>query len=168
MSLTGQTPSNLEELEAACHRHGLPLTVQRRVILEALAAHTDHPTADEILEDVRRRLPEVSRTTVYRVLDTLVRLGLAVKICHPGASVRFDPKTERHHHLICVQCERVEDLHVPALSALPLPNTRAASFEISDYSIHFRGRCGDCSGRRGTHERYGGRRARARVRKGRH
>ena len=162
---TGQLPRNLDDLEAACHLHGLPLTVQRRVILEALAARTDHPTADDILEDVRRRLPEVSRTTVYRVLDTLVRLGLAVRICHPGASARFDPRTERHHHLVCVQCEKVVDLHVPALSALPLPNTRSVSFAISDYSIHFRGLCGDCRGRRGERKRQGGRRSLARVRK---
>ena len=148
MSRTGAKAANLDRLEAACRRQGLPLTVQRRVILEALAQRVDHPTADQILEDVRRRLPEISRTTVYRVLDALVRLGMAVKICHPGASARFDPITERHHHLVCTQCERVVDIDSPALRKLPLPDTRGLAFEISDYSVHFRGLCGACSGRR--------------------
>jgi Fur family peroxide stress response transcriptional regulator len=139
----------LAALEVACRRHGLPLTVQRRVILEALAARDDHPTADEILEQVRRRLPEVSRTTVYRVLDTLVRLRLAAKICSPGAGVRFDPKTDRHHHLVCVRCERVIDVEVPALNALPLPQARTRAFTIHDYSIHFRGLCAGCEKRQG-------------------
>lgn len=137
-----------EALEAACRAHGLPVTVQRRVILETLAAHDDHPTADAVFEEVRRRLPEVSRTTVYRVLDTLVRLGLAVKICSPGSGVRFDPRTSRHHHLVCSRCERVIDLDAPALDALALPRT--AAFEISDYSVHFRGTCATCRAREST------------------
>lgn len=136
--------TKLAALEAACRHQGLPLTVQRRVILEALAGRDDHPTADEILEQVRHKLPEVSRTTVYRVLDTLVNLGLAVKICSPGAAVRFDCKTDRHHHLVCVQCEKVLDFEAPKLNRLPLPRPAAYAFHVHDYSIHFRGLCADC------------------------
>jgi Fur family peroxide stress response transcriptional regulator len=110
--------------------------VQRRTILEVLAERTDHPTADQVYAAVRRRMPDVSRTTVYRVLDTLVRLGLAVKTAHPGASVRFDPRTERHHHLVCTECERVIDLHAPELDALRLPDTRRLGFAVDDFSLH--------------------------------
>lgn len=137
-------PSALDALAAVCRAHGLPLTVQRRTVLEALLARDDHPTADQILADVRARLPGVSRTTVYRVLDTLVGLDLAVKICHPGAGVRFDAKTGRHHHLVCLRCEKMVDLHEPALDALPLPDARRVGFEVRTYSIHFRGLCADC------------------------
>ena len=139
-----EASGRLEDLEAACRRHGLPLTVQRRVVHEALAGRTDHPTADQLLVDVRSRLPGLSRTTVYRVLETLVRLGLAVKTCTLGSAVRFDPRTERHHHLVCLQCERVMDVHAPSLDALRLSAVRTAGFEISDYSVHFRGTCPEC------------------------
>ena len=135
-------------LEVACRNSDLPLTIQRRVILQALASRDDHPTADQILQQVRKRLPEVSRTTVYRVLDTLVELGLAVKICSPGKGARFDPKTHRHHHLVCVQCEKVTDFEAPKLNLLPLPDTRTRAFDILDYSIHFRGLCADCKRQR--------------------
>jgi Fur family peroxide stress response transcriptional regulator len=135
----------LDELKEACRRHGIPLTVQRSVILEALAGRDDHPTADQILEDVRTRLPGLSRTTVYRVLETLTRIGLAVKTCTPGTAVRFDSCVERHHHLVCLECDRVVDLHDPALDALPLPGSqRGSGFSIQDYSIHFRGLCAEC------------------------
>jgi len=147
MSRQDQTAGKLTALEVACRRHGLPLTVQRRVILHALASRDDHPSADEVLAHVRRRLPEVSRTTVYRVLDTLVKLGLAVRICSPGAGVRFDPRTDRHHHLVCVRCARVIDFEAPALNALPLPEAGTRAFTIHDYSIHFRGLCADCAKR---------------------
>jgi Fur family peroxide stress response transcriptional regulator len=153
-----QRTEKLAALEAACRQQGLPLTVQRRVILGALAGRDDHPTADEILAQVRQRLPDVSRTTVYRVLDTLVRLGLAAKICSPGAAVRFDPKTDRHQHLVCVQCEKVMDFEAPALNALSLPDARTRAFTVHDYSIHFRGLCGECGKRVNSRERRGPRR----------
>jgi Fur family peroxide stress response transcriptional regulator len=137
-------PTKMAALEAACRAEGLPLTVQRRIILEVLAGRTDHPTADQVFAAVRARLPDVSRTTVYRVLDTLVRLGLAVKTPHHGAAVRFDPRTERHHHLVCSRCDRVIDLHAPELNALRLPDTRRLGFEIDDFSLHIRGLCADC------------------------
>lgn len=159
MNRQGISTGNLTALEIACRQHGLPLTVQRRVVLQALAGRDDHPTADEILAEVRRRLPEVSRTTVYRVLDTLVKLGLAVKICSPGSGVRFDPKTNRHNHLVCVGCEKVIDLESSALDQLPLPDVRTRAFTIHDYSIHFRGLCADCEGRSGTRAKSSRRRA---------
>jgi Fur family peroxide stress response transcriptional regulator len=137
--------TKIAALEAACRAEGVPLTVQRRTILEVLADRTDHPTADQVYAAVRRRMPDVSRTTVYRVLDTLVRLGLAVKTPHSGAAVRFDPRTERHHHLVCTRCDRVIDLHAPELNALRLPDTRRLGFEIDDFSLHIRGLCADCN-----------------------
>ncbi|HZR81025.1 MAG TPA: Fur family transcriptional regulator [Candidatus Binatia bacterium] len=144
MHSNGRSAQKLAELKEACRRHGVPLTVQRSVILEALAARDDHPTADQILDDVRGRLPGLSRTTVYRVLDALTRIGLAVKTCSPGTAVRFDPRTERHHHLVCLECERVLDLHDPAFDVLPMPSARRHGFELTDYSVHFRGLCPDC------------------------
>jgi Fur family peroxide stress response transcriptional regulator len=142
------TTTKMAALAQACRAEGVPLTVQRRTILEVLEGRTDHPTADQLYAAVRKRMPGVSRTTVYRVLDTLVRLGLAVKTPHPGASVRFDPRTERHHHLVCTECDRVIDLHAPELDAVRLPDMRRLGFEADDYSLHIRGLCAACKPRR--------------------
>src|SRR5512144_2336301 len=103
MRTRGWKQERVATLERVCRREGVPLTIQRRAVLEALLEHDDHPTADQILADVRGRLPGVSRTTVYRVLETLVGLGLAAKSCHPGSGARFDPETDRHHHLVCLR-----------------------------------------------------------------
>jgi Fur family peroxide stress response transcriptional regulator len=146
--MASEGATKIAALEAACRAEGMPLTVQRRTILEVLAERTDHPTADQVFAAVRTRMPDVSRTTVYRVLDTLVRLGLAVKTPHHGASVRFDPRTERHHHLVCTRCDRVIDLHAPELNVLRLPDTRRLGFEIDDFSLHIRGLCARCRAQR--------------------
>ena len=54
----------IERLEAKCHERGLPVTVQRRVIFDALLDRQNHPTIDQVYDDVKSRIPGVSRTTV--------------------------------------------------------------------------------------------------------
>jgi Fur family peroxide stress response transcriptional regulator len=135
----------LDEFERLCRQQGLPMTVQRRAVLETLYGRHDHPTADQIYMDVSVRLPEVSRTTVYRVLETLVEVGAARKVSHPGAAARFEIHSHRHHHLVCMRCGRMVDLDDPRLDAIPLPKKGAQGFELEDYSIQFRGTCSDCA-----------------------
>lgn len=133
----------LARLAEACRRQGLPLTQQRRLLMDLLVASEEHPTADELFRAAQRHLPGVSRTTIYRVLETLVELGLARRVSHPGGSVRFDARTDRHHHLICTTCGRVRDLEAPELDRLPPPGG-LRGFEVQDYSVHFTGLCREC------------------------
>lgn len=134
----------LGAFERLCRQRGVPLTVQRRVIYEAVLDHGDHPTADDVYEEVRGRLPGVSRTTVYRVLETLVRLGVIGKPPSPGSVARYDKSVDRHHHLVCVHCERTVDFDDAALNRVRIPDTRRLGFTIADYSIHFMGVCQAC------------------------
>ena len=105
----------IRQFEAACRAQGLPVTVQRRRIFEALLGRTDHPTPDQVYAAVKETLPGVSRTTVYRVLKTLVGLGVLAKACSPSAATRVDPRTHRHHHLVCQRCDRLVDVEDAAV-----------------------------------------------------
>ena len=106
--------SKVKLMEERCRKNRLSLTVQRRTILENLSSRTDHPTADQIYAAIQDRITGVSRTTVYRVLETFVQLGLAKKISNPEAKARFDADTSRHHHAACVACEKVIDIDAAA------------------------------------------------------
>jgi Fur family peroxide stress response transcriptional regulator len=129
--------------EQVCRQKGLTMTVQRRVILKELVQRADHPTANQIYESVKERLPGLSRTTIYRVLDTFVRVGAAHKVFHPDAVVRFDPIRERHHHLFCRRCGDLFDLEDSVVKEIRLRES-PEGFEIHDYSIHFTGICVGC------------------------
>ena len=122
-----------QRLIELCRERGIPLTHQRRVIFDSIVDRRDHPTADQIYDSVREQLPQISRMTVYRVLDLFVDLGVISKVCHPGVAIRFDPTTEAHHHLICVRCSKLYDL-----------DTGRLGFEVQDYAIQFRGVCKEC------------------------
>ncbi len=140
--------ARLRALEEQCRQRGIPVTVQRRAILEAVLLHGDHPTADEIYETVRDRLPQLSRTTVYRVLDTFVNMGLVQRLRKSGAA-RFDRNIDRHHHLICSRCGKIADLEDQALEPLPLPKRKLQGFIIDDFSVQFSGTCPDCQKEKG-------------------
>lgn len=134
----------LKKLEELCRQRGLPLTTQRRLVLELLLQRTDHPTADQILAAVQERNPEISRRTVYRVLDMLAELGLIRRVHHPGAAARFDAKTIRHHHLVCTRCNKILDLESPELDNLTLPRGKLQGFDVSDFSVQLMGTCPEC------------------------
>ena len=143
---TSPTPSpRLVEFEAECRRHGLAVTVQRRAVFAELAGRRDHPTADQVYDSCRGQVPGLSRTTVYRVLDTLVGAGLARKVQHAGGVVRFDAMTERHHHLVCEGCSRLVDLEDSVVPPLRIPEVAGTGFRITDYSVSFTGLCPACA-----------------------
>ncbi|MDR3763866.1 MAG: Fur family transcriptional regulator [Acidobacteriota bacterium] len=130
------------EIEKICREHGLPLTAQRRIVLETLPK-LNHPAVDEIWEQARESMPEVSRTTVYRTLEMFSKLRIIRKVCHPGAVARYEDKTNRHHHLLCLRCGKMTDLDDPSLDKLHLPGA-GTGYQIEDYSIQFRGLCKKC------------------------
>lgn len=136
--------ARLEVFADECRRLGLALTVQRRAVFEELADRRDHPTADQIYDAVHGRLGGLSRTTVYRVLETLVEAGLAQKVHHVDAVVRYDPVTERHHHLVCERCGRLVDLADSVVPGMSLPDPGGTGFQIRDYSVSFTGFCSSC------------------------
>jgi len=148
----------LQEFKRLCRERGISLTVQRRAVFEVLFEGADHPTADEVHLRVQKKLPGLSKTTVYRVLDTLVELGVIRKTYQPGASAIYDTGTHPHHHLACLSCNKIVDLE-EGVAAIPvLPDASTHGFEISESHVFFRGTCPDClrkrsaSGARGKKE----------------
>jgi len=139
-----QLHNRVREFEELCHQRSIPVTVQRRAVYGALVGVTTHPSADEVYELVKDLLPGISRTTVYRVLDRLVTMGVVNRLPHPSSACRFDGNTQRHHHLVCRDCGEVQDVFDRKYDALPMPTGRHAGFRTEDYSIVFTGLCNGC------------------------
>lgn len=136
--------ARLQQFAALCRQKGIPCTVQRQAVLEAVLASQEHPTADQVIEAVRLRVPNISRTTVYRILDTLADWGVIRRIHHPGSAARYDGKVRRHHHLVCTRCGKVWDVEDPQLDRLRLPEVPPQDFEVHDFSVHISGLCAEC------------------------
>lgn len=128
------------------------MTRQRKVILEELRKVNTHPSADEVYEMVRRRLPRISLGTVYRNLEILSESGDIQKI-EPGCTLkRFDGNPSEHCHIRCVRCDRVVDAPgVPNLE-IDLQQIDTADFEIIGHKLEFIGLCPACSDHAGVVE----------------
>ena len=120
------------------------MTKQRRIILDELRKVTSHPTADELYEIVRRRLPRISLGTVYRNLEVLSENGEVLKLESAGSQKRFDGDVSDHCHVRCVRCGKVGD--VMGSVALPTMQVDAPGFTVMRASVEFYGVCDECGG----------------------
>jgi Fur family transcriptional regulator, peroxide stress response regulator len=134
----------IEAYHRVCREQGLRSTVQKRAILEAVLDLDNHPTADQVHEAVTRENPDISRTTVYRALESFSRFGLITKACHPGSATRYDRNVDIHHHLICLNCDAVIDISDAGLDRLTVPDTSGFDFDVHDFRVQLRGICGRC------------------------
>jgi Fur family transcriptional regulator, stress-responsive regulator len=131
----------LERLRALDWR----LTPQRRVIAEVMGGENVHLTAEEVFERARERLPEVSLATVYNALNELVSMGEVQQVDAGGGPTRYDPNTEDgHHHLVCLKCGALRDVHPQGLDALELPRSQRFGYRIVNREVLFQGYCSDC------------------------
>lgn len=121
------------------------LTPQRRVIAEVMGGEHVHLTAEEVLERARERLPEVSLATVYNALNELVSMGEVQQVDAGAGPTRYDPNTEDgHHHLVCLKCGDLRDVHPQGLDALELPRPQRFGYRIVNREVLFQGYCSDC------------------------
>ena len=127
-------------------------TRQRRVILEELRKLSSHPTAADLYEIVRRHLPRISLGTVYRNLELLARMDLIQKLEISGTEARFDGNPDRHYHVRCVRCERVDDLHEVPDDPMKGGFEELDGYEILGYRLEFFGICPECRKRPGAKE----------------
>lgn len=88
---------------------GLKVTPQRIAILEAIIVLNNHPTAENIIEFIRKNHPNIATATVYKVLDVMVRNELIKKVKTDKDILRYDAIMEKHHHLYCSETDRIED-----------------------------------------------------------
>jgi Fur family peroxide stress response transcriptional regulator len=138
----------LQTFVQTCRRQGMKVTHQRMEIFRELAASVEHPDAETVYRAVCRRVPSISRDTVYRTLATLEVEGLIRKVSPLVERARFDANSDRHHHFICTVCGLVRDFYSKDLDDLPLPPAAQALGEIESAQVEVRGICSACAQRK--------------------
>jgi len=125
------------------------MTRQRKVILEELSNMNSHPTAFEVYEAVRARMLDISLGTVYRNLGLLSSRGFIRKLEVSGHKARFDANTEKHYHVRCVLCGRIDDVPLKGITIDRDAISMATGYKILGNRIEFYGICARCLKRNG-------------------
>ena len=119
-------------------------TRQRQVILEELRKLGSHPSASELYEAVRRRLPRISLGTVYRNLELLARSGRIQKLEVAGSPSRFDGNLARHCHVRCVRCGRIDDVDEVRAGFRGGDPKGLNGYDVIGHRLEFTGICPAC------------------------
>lgn len=119
-------------------------TNQREAILKILMSIRGHPTADDIYDEARKKIPNISKGTVYRNLKVLQEIGQVRELNLDGTKSRFEVAIASHYHFRCENCGRVLDLNVPIHTELDREIAKQTGLRISHHQLEFRGLCHDC------------------------
>ncbi len=143
---------------ASFRGRGYRLTMPRKAILDVLGNAKKHLSAEEIYLEVRKIYENIGLTTVYRTLEILAQMGFINKFDFGDGRARYEltvgPKTEHHHHLICIKCKRIinyadfMEAEKEFLKQVEKGLSKKYNFEIKDHVIQFYGLCDKCKGKK--------------------
>jgi Fur family transcriptional regulator, stress-responsive regulator len=133
------------QLTGALRERGQRVTPQRLVINRTLQEMGRHVSAEEVLEAVEQRLPNVSLPTVYSTLELLGEIGLLRHVGPAGGRMLFDPRTDEHAHVVCSVCGRVEDIDAHVDAAPAIDSARAAGWSDAAAGVIVTAVCDRCS-----------------------
>lgn len=129
----------LEQNELKC-------TPQRRVILDAIFNIHRHFDADELVDILKQQDERISRATVYRTLDLLVKGGF-VRAMDLGDSRKVYEHIvghKHHDHLICTECGNTIEFDDNMIESLQDRVCELLNFEAHSHSLRIFGRCDKC------------------------
>jgi len=116
-------------------------SVQRIKILEYLLTYKDHPTADQIFNELKKKIHSLSKATVYNTLSLFSDKGLLKVLTLEDNEKRYDITTSCHGHFICNSCKNIYDF---AVNVDSLKIDKMDDFLIIDKDVCFKGLCPSC------------------------
>lgn len=137
-------PRDDAELAELLRKRGLRATSQRVVMHRLLRDTERHVSAEELLSEASERLPRVSLPTVYATLELFEQLGIVRRVNGGGGTLLWDTRADTHHHMICRNCGRIEDLETPLDLERARRSAARAGFEPHRAEVVVSGLCAEC------------------------
>lgn len=123
----------------------LKSTPARVGVLDFLANNKMPVDVEAILGFLQERDIRVDKATVYRVLDIFYQKGLVHRFEFQEGKFRYELAGRRdHHHLICEQCGRIEDVSDCGIGALEKEINQKKGFAVKRHALEFFGVCKSC------------------------
>jgi Fe2+ or Zn2+ uptake regulation protein len=119
------------------------MTARREAILRELKNSNAHPTAEELFETIRTRIPNISLGTIYRNLEILAKAGY-INVLEGGAQRRYDAIDTPHYHIRCIHCGRMKDVPVKMNRTLEEGIREKVDYSVLGHRLEFFGICPKC------------------------
>jgi Fur family ferric uptake transcriptional regulator len=145
--MQGEAMSLFETLIDQIHAKDERMTIQRRLVIEALCNCGGHLSIGDIQHYIRAGYPATTLqdTTIYRILQWLKDLALVSQTDMGAQGSVYELLIKPHHHLICLACGTVTELDSSYLSSLRDRLAAELGFEARIDHMAIYGLCHDCS-----------------------
>lgn len=123
------------------------ITGQRSAILEVMMDNRGkHLSAEEVLVEARKMVPNMGIATVYRTLEKLANIEVLYKTRFDEGCYRYELSDEgihQHHHIICLECGQITELKDDFLSILE-QQLENQGYQIIDHELKIYAYCPSC------------------------
>ncbi len=125
---------------------GLKLTNERAALVREIFSIHYHFEADELLFKMKEKKLKISRATIYRTLELLVKSGMVRRV-HLGEDhyhYEYISANSHHDHLICTTCGSVIEFHDPILEERQREICERKKFTPTFHNLQILGVCDSC------------------------
>ena len=124
--------SKSEVLISVLRKEGLRYTAQRQAVWDEIKKSNEHRDAEDIYLQLKSKNNNVSRATVYRTIDVLVKNHLVRKMDLGDGRNLFEPRLndEHHDHMICLDTGKIIEFYDEDLENLQDKIAEKHGYEI--------------------------------------
>ncbi len=131
----------IEDLRNLLKEKGIQPSYHRLQVLKFLMENRVHPTVDMIYRDLAKKIPTLSKTTVYNTLNLFAEKGLVNVLTIEEREARYDIDTSFHAHFKCEKCGMVYDVKRVDVK---ISDEELKGFEIGSIHLYIKGICPEC------------------------
>ena len=136
---------NTDKLKRILHKENRRYTQQRQEVWDEICSTNEHRDAEDIYNSLRKRQTNVSRATVYRTIDLLVKNNLVRRLDLGDGRSRFENKMgiAHHDHIVCLDCRKIVEFMNEDIEEIQEQVAKEMGFEIVRHVHQLFGNCLD-------------------------
>lgn len=133
-----------DEVLEVLRQHAKRITNPKRAVVDVLVSADDHLTVDEVTQRVQLQRPDVSPSTVYRILEELEDLELVVHSHAGHAAAVYHLAGRSHGHVTCEICHSTYEVSSDVFDLLARELKSSLGFELDQHHVALSGVCSHC------------------------
>lgn len=119
-------------------------TLQKQIVMHALKEMYNHPTASQVYEYIHKDYPNISKATVFRILNAACEANEVMRVIINDKETHYEIINRPHYHMRCRICGKIIDASIQYQKQFDELQHQMGGFKVEGHSIEFIGVCNDC------------------------